>query len=76
MTLTFEDLAKRGLVKTDPDTIKNGTKPKQAGIYQCQSCGYEDVINRECEKMPPCASCKNNSEWRLQFDAKDTWRKK
>ncbi len=67
----FEEIMK----KFPSDTIKNGEKPSKAGIYQCQSCGYEDVINRKCEKMPPCANCKINSEWKLVCDAKDTWRK-
>ena len=29
---------------------KPGEKPSFAGIYRCQSCGYEDLINRQCTK--------------------------
>ncbi len=40
---------------------KPGEKPVYPGIYRCQSCGYEDVINRECTKLPPCTNCEQIS---------------
>lgn len=36
---------------------KIGERPEYPGIYECKSCLYEDVINRECEKFPPCSKC-------------------
>lgn len=45
-------------------TYKAGEKPDFAGIYKCQTCDYEDVINRECNAFPPCQEC-NNSTWNL-----------
>ena len=51
---------------------KPGQKPTFPGIYKCQSCGYEDVINRECHKLPPCANCNNKPhEWKLLVRAVD-----
>lgn len=29
-----------------------------AGIYQCQTCHYEDVVNRECKSLPPVQTAK------------------
>jgi hypothetical protein len=49
-----------------------GTKPVYPGIYECQSCGFEDVINRECEKLPPCSNCRDESrEWKMIVKAVD-----
>ena len=42
--------------------------PSYSGIYRCQTCGYEDVINRECNKLPPCSNCrseKSSNTWKL-----------
>lgn len=51
---------------------KPGEKPVNPGIYKCQQCGYEDVINRECEKLPPCANCNKNPHfWKLLVTATD-----
>lgn len=51
---------------------KPGQNPKFPGIYKCQSCGYEDVINRECETMPPCAECQEDTTtWKLLVRAMD-----
>jgi hypothetical protein len=45
---------------------KVGSKPAGAGIYECQSCGQEDVINRECPILPPCSVCKEDGHnWKL-----------
>ena len=45
---------------------KPGQNPTFPGIYKCQICGYEDVINRECDSLPPCSSCDGNPmEWKL-----------
>lgn len=56
---------------------KPGSKPPAPGIYQCQSCGFEDVINRECNELPPCARClSGTSTWRLLVKAKNKTRKK
>ena len=47
-------------------THKPGKKPPAPGIYKCQHCGYEDVINRECETLPPCSSCNHSGvTWKL-----------
>ncbi len=49
-----------------------GEKPKYAGIYECLNCGQEDVINRECTKLPPCAACKKQShQWQFLVRAQD-----
>jgi len=46
--------------------LKPGKKPNFPGIYKCQQCGLEDVINKECESLPPCAKCqKKPHEWKL-----------
>lgn len=54
---------------------KPGEKPVYPGIYRCQSCGYEDVINRECTKLPPCTNCEQNKHknntWKLLVRAAD-----
>lgn len=48
-----------------------GEKPPSPGIYKCQGCGYEDVINRECGKLPPCSSCNGDDGWKLLVKAVD-----
>lgn len=51
-----------------------GSKPSYPGIYKCQTCGFEDVINRECEKFPPCSNCsgkKGANTWKLLVQATD-----
>lgn len=49
--------------------------PCGAGIYRCQSCGYEDVINRACTKLPPCTNCEEkghkNNKWKLLVRAEN-----
>ncbi|PDO82056.1 hypothetical protein BK796_23245 [Kosakonia pseudosacchari] len=54
---------------------KPGENPDAAGIYRCQGCGYEDVINRECTKLPPCSNCEKNNHsdntWKLLVRAED-----
>lgn len=51
---------------------KPGQSPSYPGIYRCQVCGYEDVINRECTSLPPCSNCKPGSmEWKLLVRAMD-----
>lgn len=54
---------------------KPGEKPSFAGIYRCQSCGYEDLINRQCTKLPPCSNCEKkghkNNTWKLLVRAVD-----
>lgn len=54
---------------------KPGEKPLYAGIYKCQSCGYEDLINRQCTKLPPCTNCEknghNDNTWKLIVKAED-----
>ncbi len=51
---------------------KPGKKPDWLGIYKCQRCGFEDVFNRECEKVPPCAECsERTSTWKLLVRAED-----
>lgn len=54
---------------------KPGEKPPSPGIYKCQTCGFEDVINRECGTLPPCSSCKDKSRkneyWKLLVKAVD-----
>jgi len=51
-----------------------GSKPGGPGIYKCQKCGFEDVINRECDKLPPCSNCKEkgrSNTWRFLVKATD-----
>lgn len=51
---------------------KPGDKPSSPGIYKCQNCGFEDVINRECEKLPPCSECKTKTTtWKMLVKAID-----
>ncbi len=51
---------------------KPGQKPDHPGIYKCQVCTYEDVINRECSSLPPCSNCKPGSmTWKLLVRAVD-----
>lgn len=53
-----------------------GSKPSDPGIYECQNCGFEDVINRECEKFPPCSNCKEKSRnWKMIVKAVGTDKK-
>ncbi len=45
---------------------KQGEKPRFAGIYICQSCGFEEVITRECVALPRCSGCKEEQQtWKL-----------
>lgn len=49
-----------------------GSTPSAPGIYKCQNCGYEDVINRECDKLPPCSSCGHKgATWKILVKAVD-----
>ena len=51
-----------------------GSKPNAPGIYKCQRCGFEDVINRECDTLPPCSHCKSRpgrNTWKLLVQATD-----
>lgn len=49
-----------------------GEKPNYPGIYKCLNCGEEDVINRECKKLPPCAACKEQShKWEFLVRAQN-----
>lgn len=49
-----------------------GETPPDPGIYKCQSCGYEDVINRECSTLPPCSECKKKTTtWKLLVKAEN-----
>lgn len=51
---------------------KPGERPGSPGIYKCQACGYEDVINRECDTLPPCANCvRAPHTWKLLVTAAD-----
>jgi hypothetical protein len=54
-----------GLKKYDREW-KPGRNPSYPGIYECQTCGYEDVINRECTSLPPCSNCDSeHMKWKL-----------
>lgn len=54
---------------------KIGENPAYPGIYECQSCYFEDVINRDCDKLPPCSHCRSGKEkantWQLLVLAQD-----
>lgn len=55
---------------------KVGSKPPSPGIYECQNCGFEDVINRECTKLPPCSNCREEShDWKMICKAVDADKK-
>jgi len=65
--LTTGDNAKKYSEKWKP-----GQNPTYPGVYKCQTCGYEDVINRECDSLPPCSSCDSKPmEWKLLVRAMD-----
>jgi hypothetical protein len=52
--------------------LKPGSTPPAPGIYKCQNCGFEDVINRECSKLPPCSSCEHvGATWKMLVKAVD-----
>lgn len=55
---------------------KPGQNPSYAGIYRCLECGYEDLINRQCTKLPPCTNCEEkghkSNTWKLLVKAEDT----
>ncbi|UVL46808.1 hypothetical protein LOY57_03110 [Pseudomonas moraviensis] len=50
---------------------KTGSAPTHPGIYECQKCGYEDLINRECTKLPPCSEC-SGSDWKMSVFAQNS----
>jgi len=53
---------------------ETGEVPPAPGIYRCETCGFEDVMNRECQKLPPCSSCskeKGANTWRFLVKATD-----
>jgi len=70
---------KKSVLETDkPEQYKKirniGEIPGGPGIYECQVCKYEDVINRECEKLPPCSNCKKKGQtntWKYLVKAVD-----
>lgn len=55
--------------------MKPGENPDYPGIYRCQACGYEDLINRECGTLPPCSNCEKKTHksntWKLLVKAED-----
>ncbi|AVZ00432.1 hypothetical protein DAI21_22710 (plasmid) [Lelliottia sp. WB101] len=55
--------------------VKNiSEEPLYPGIYKCDSCGFEDVINRNCSKFPPCSNCAkpgHSNTWKLLVRAED-----
>lgn len=49
-----------------------GSTPPAPGIYECQECGFEDVINRDCDRLPPCSYCRSEGhDWKLIARAVD-----
>lgn len=38
-------------------THKIGENPDLPGIFECQSCTKEIVMNRVADPLPPCSSC-------------------
>ncbi|MEM8059813.1 hypothetical protein [Morganella morganii] len=68
--VTFTDM----LDERDFDKVwKIGENPEYPGIYKCQQCGFEDVINRDCDKLPPCSHCSGGkgNTWQLLVLAQD-----
>ena len=59
--MAFYDDADRVRVSDKPKQYRRlraiGEVPGGPGIYKCHTCGFEDVINRECTKLPPCSNC-------------------
>lgn len=52
---------------------KPGEQPPAPGIYKCQNCGYEDVFNRKCDTIPPCAVCgPKTTTWKMLVKAVDS----
>jgi hypothetical protein len=62
----FSDKPDQYFVKRKPSSA-----PPSPGIYKCNGCGYEDVINRECEELPPCSNCREKITWCLLVKATD-----
>ncbi len=47
-------------------THKIGENPDLPGIFECQSCGKEIVMNRVADPLPPCSACKKpTATWKL-----------
>jgi hypothetical protein len=52
--------------------LKPGESPLGPGIYKCQACGFEDVMNRACNTLPPCSNCnKKPHTWKFLVKAVD-----
>lgn len=71
----YEDetkVRKTGKPEIYKKSLNIGIKPANPGIYKCDTCGFEDVINRECDKLPPCSKCRDNKRsntWKLLVTA-------
>ena len=59
---TKSNVVLSGKPAQDNTLRKPGEKPGGPGIYKCQTCGFEDVINRERNKLPPCSNCDNEGK--------------
>lgn len=45
---------------------KIGENPDLPGIFECQSCTKEIVMNRVADPLPPCSACKKpTATWKL-----------
>lgn len=76
--MAFYDNAKHVRVSDKPNQYRElrsiGEAPGGPGIYKCQTCGFEDVINRKCDKLPPCSNCspaKRANKWVYLVKATD-----
>lgn len=52
-----------------------GEAPKYPGIYECQVCEHEIVMNRDADPFPPCKNCEKTAadkkQWLLLVRAQD-----
>lgn len=61
-------------------TFRIGEEPEYPGIYECQVCAHEIVMNRDADPFPPCSNCKktaaDNKQWLLLVRAQNASEKK
>ena len=70
---------KRSVLETDkPEQYRVlreiGDVPPSPGIYECQTCKYEDVEKKKKKKLPPRTNRKkkgHSNKWKLLVKATD-----
>ncbi|MCS3834822.1 hypothetical protein HNP10_003622 [Aeromonas veronii] len=46
------------------NTYTSGHNPPAPGIFECQECNKEMVMNRAADPLPPCSAC-DGKTWLL-----------